>query len=77
MKDALRTGAAILAAVSTIGAASAQTPTPPPLGEPSGEDKIMAALTGGISGDRWKEGLLQPDLAFLSFHRSLDRSYPA
>ena len=48
MKKILKTGAALLTALSATSAAFAQTPTAPPVGEPSGEDKIMAALTGGI-----------------------------
>ena len=30
----------------------------PPIQEPSSQEDIMAALSGGVPGDRWKEGLL-------------------
>ncbi len=34
------------------------TSAPPPVQTPSSEAEIGAALTGGVPGDRWKEGLL-------------------
>ncbi len=39
-------------------AGQAQTPSPPPVGDPSTVEDMRAALFGGVPGDRWKEGLL-------------------
>lgn len=51
-----------LTAVASLALApltsSAQTPTPPPVGEPSTVEDMRAALFGGVPNDRWKEGLL-------------------
>ncbi|WP_236545143.1 guanitoxin biosynthesis MBL fold metallo-hydrolase GntH [Tropicimonas marinistellae] len=71
--------AAGLLACAALGAsefAMAQTPAPPELAEPSDEDKIMAALTGGISGDRWKEGLLFEGVEPMDHMQSASNWFP-
>lgn len=44
--------------LTTVLAASFAVAAPPPIQEPSSEADMKAALSGGVPGGRWKEGLL-------------------
>lgn len=55
---AARSALSALTALATIAAGSATAQVAPPLQEPSSQEDIQNALTGGVPGGRWKEGLM-------------------
>lgn len=50
--------------------------TPPPVQEPSSKKDIQAALSGGVPGDRWKEGLLFKDVKPMPWLKSAANRFP-
>ena len=55
MKKITLLSSSLLASLLVFGAATAE---PPPIQTPSSKEDIQAALSGGVPGGRWKEGLL-------------------
>ncbi|MDH3901754.1 MAG: hypothetical protein OES90_00880 [Xanthomonadales bacterium] len=48
----------------------------PPVQKVSSEEDIKAALFGGVSGDRWKEGLLYEGINPMPWMKSASNWFP-
>ena len=54
----------------------AEVPQPVPVQEISSQEEIVAALTGGVPGERWKEGLLYEGIRPTPWMKSASNWFP-
>ncbi|MBV1916178.1 MAG: MBL fold metallo-hydrolase [Pseudomonadales bacterium] len=71
-----KTGKLIAAGCTALLLANAAFAEPPAIQKPSSKADMQAALSGGVSGDRWKEGLLFEGVSPMPWLKSAANWFP-